>query len=391
MKIPEWNNYFPDIKIESKETKDAYSYLSKKWNKKEKFEFEDIEKYSSYIFYYLYKANDHFFRKRDDRALKLVEQKYEIILKFYRKDYPKLFSYTMDWIIQMARSLNNFNLINKWVETYLDHPEWWLPNYRTIDFLGNALYQNKDTYIPSKYFPDMFNIQTHLSSFGKQLSDDIGDYMCAKLDEEYKKNGENFIFKFSKIKHWDVQVPTTIDISKKGGNLDAGLLVKLNNDKLKKFVRDSENEWRLNHNLPKIGEGWIGETYLFEQLKNTFTNQLVLMHAKTKFLGKQHYDVYFPEYKIACEYQGEQHFKPVEYFGGQQAFDNGQIRDRRKKAISTRNNVKLIYVMPNYNIIELVTQIAKYMQIPVPSIITIDKTSLTSNKKLKRYIKTTKK
>ena len=42
------------------------------------------------------------------------------------------------------------------------------------------------------------------------------------------------------------------------------------------------------------------------------------------------YDVYICGLKIAIEYQGKQHFEPVDFFGGKDSFENQQYRDRSK-------------------------------------------------------------
>ena len=109
--------------------------------------------------------------------------------------------------------------------------------------------------------------------------------------------------------------------------------------------------------LPKIGEGWISETKLFYQLKDEFSNQVVIQHSKTKWLGRQHFDIYFPFLNIAIEYQGKQHFESVEYFGGNEAFKQNQIRDKRKRELAKINNCDLIYVEPGYEIHDIVSKI----------------------------------
>ena len=160
--------------------------------------------------------------------------------------------------------------------------------------------------------------------------------------------------------------------------------------KLRTFTRKCENLWRKNNELPEVGKGWINETYMYECLKRTFSNTEVLQHARPDFLRNQHYDVFLPEYKIACEYQGLQHFKPVEFFGGKEGFENNLRRDKLKKQISDENGVKIIYVMPGFNIEELVKSICKISEIPIPNIITVNKESLSSNMELSRYTKANK-
>jgi hypothetical protein len=111
--------------------------------------------------------------------------------------------------------------------------------------------------------------------------------------------------------------------------------------------------------LPRIGEGWISETKLYYQLKQQFENDVVLQHIKPKWLGRQHFDIYFPHNNIAVEYQGKQHFEPVNYFGGDEAFKRNIERDERKKKLSENNNCDLFYVEPGYKITELVEKIKK--------------------------------
>lgn len=85
---------------------------------------------------------------------------------------------------------------------------------------------------------------------------------------------------------------------------------------IKALYRLADNRYRIRNDLPSVGEGWVSESLLFNQIKSAFPKYTVLQHASPEFLGMQHYDVYLPDYKIALEYQGDQHFKPVDYFGG---------------------------------------------------------------------------
>ena len=112
-------------------------------------------------------------------------------------------------------------------------------------------------------------------------------------------------------------------------------------------------------NLPKLGEGWISETKLYYQLKNHFKSHTVLQHLKPKWLGRQHFDIYFPFLNIAVEYQGKQHFVPIEYFGGDESFKKNVERDNRKRKLAIENDCDLHYVESGYNIEELILNIKK--------------------------------
>ena len=67
------------------------------------------------------------------------------------------------------------------------------------------------------------------------------------------------------------------------------------------------------------------------------------------WLDKQSLDFYLPDYNIAIECQGSQHFEPNEYFGGEKAFNKQIERDIRKKQLCHENNVKLLYYIPYFN------------------------------------------
>ena len=66
-------------------------------------------------------------------------------------------------------------------------------------------------------------------------------------------------------------------------------------------------------------------------------------HKKFDWLGLQHLDFYLPKYNIAIECQGEQHYKPIDYFGGNDGFTSQKERDSRKLERCKDNNVELLY------------------------------------------------
>jgi hypothetical protein len=117
------------------------------------------------------------------------------------------------------------------------------------------------------------------------------------------------------------------------------------------------NTLRSRLGLPKIGEGWINETKLFYQIKEIFSEHVVVHHFKPNWLGKQHFDIYFPFLNIAIEYQGKQHYEPVEFFGGQSAYLKNIERDNRKKILAEAQKCDLIYVDPDYDLNEVCNRI----------------------------------
>lgn len=110
------------------------------------------------------------------------------------------------------------------------------------------------------------------------------------------------------------------------------------------LTRETENRLRAKLKLPLIGEGWVSETRLFRALEGAFPQTIVIQHGTPRWLGRQHLDVWFPHWNVAVEYHGAQHFRPVEFFGGQEAFEETIKRDQRKQDLCRVNNVKLFVV-----------------------------------------------
>ena len=54
-------------------------------------------------------------------------------------------------------------------------------------------------------------------------------------------------------------------------------------------------------------------------------------------------DFYLPKYNIAIECQGIQHFKPIDFFGGQDGYNYIIERDNIKRKLCEENGVKLLY------------------------------------------------
>lgn len=131
----------------------------------------------------------------------------------------------------------------------------------------------------------------------------------------------------------------------------------------KKLVRKAENKVRKTHNLPEVGKKWINETVLFNELKLSFPDEIIIHHGKPSWLGQQHLDIFFPNKNIGIEYQGQQHLEPVDYFGGEKAFKELQKRDKLKKRLCDKNNCKIIYIYPRYNILEVKEKIKNLIDV----------------------------
>ena len=55
-----------------------------------------------------------------------------------------------------------------------------------------------------------------------------------------------------------------------------------------------------------------------------------------------YYDFYLPDYKLCIEYDGEQHFKSIDYWGGDKSFEELKMRDNLKNEYCKDNNISLL-------------------------------------------------
>lgn len=54
-------------------------------------------------------------------------------------------------------------------------------------------------------------------------------------------------------------------------------------------------------------------------------------------------DIYLPQYNVAIECHGIQHFYPVEHFGGEKSLKINKERDKIKHDLCESNGIKIFY------------------------------------------------
>ena len=107
-------------------------------------------------------------------------------------------------------------------------------------------------------------------------------------------------------------------------------------------------DWRLERtkirtNLTAEGiikPKWKHELSLFHAVRRRYPD--TLYQYRPDWLGRQSLDLYIPALRTAIEYQGIQHYLPVEFFGGEEALSQRQDLDRQKKQLCAENGVCLI-------------------------------------------------
>ena len=107
-------------------------------------------------------------------------------------------------------------------------------------------------------------------------------------------------------------------------------------------------DWRLERtkirtNLTAEGvikPKWKHELSLFHAVRRKHPD--TLYQYRPKWLGRQSLDLYVPSLRTAIEYQGVQHYRPIDFFGGEEALAQRQELDIQKRRLCEENNVRLI-------------------------------------------------
>lgn len=117
------------------------------------------------------------------------------------------------------------------------------------------------------------------------------------------------------------------------------------------FEQMVDNHIYHGHGCTPCGRSSKGE----ERISNFLNKNNIKNEREKEFesLKKFRFDFYLPRYNICIEYDGEQHFRPIKYFGGEQQFKKTVERDKIKNNYCHDNNIKLIRILyTDYNNIE---------------------------------------
>jgi very-short-patch-repair endonuclease len=69
-----------------------------------------------------------------------------------------------------------------------------------------------------------------------------------------------------------------------------------------------------------------------------------------KYNSFLYFDFYLPKHNLCIEFDGKQHYEPIEFFGGEEGFIETQKRDKIKNEYCVINNIKLIRIRYDENI-----------------------------------------
>ena len=112
---------------------------------------------------------------------------------------------------------------------------------------------------------------------------------------------------------------------------------------LKKNFRDLENQLRGQKGFENVGTYFM-ERLLFYRLKDAFPALTIIPQYSPEWLYPQRIDIFVSECNMAIEYNGEQHYKPVDYFGGKNGYEKIKALDQVKYSKCYEHSVRLIII-----------------------------------------------
>lgn len=181
---------------------------------------------------------------------------------------------------------------------------------------------------------------------------------CPKCGGRVKRNREEFIETARKI-HGDRYDYSKVEYV----NNETKVCIICHNKN--KFGKEHGEFWQTpSKHLQGHGCPNCKMSYLEEQVKNVLDEYNIKYKYQAnkkqlKWLDTQTLDFYLCDLNIAIEVQGQQHFIPIKYWGGEKMLERVKELDKTKKILCRKNKVKLYYIFYNKNIVEQTKKILK--------------------------------
>lgn len=350
--VPEFNTYYPSKDVMNKTQLSFYRNVESKLNNGL---YIDVEGNISYIFVYLYKL----LSKWNENGYENLTQFLIYISELYKHE-KKLSDYCLFWAYDCLLGLKQYEL-------YLEKTEPKSP----FGFSTNSSNLRLNIQRKIGIEPDPMDIL--LMAGGRKTKFIINNEALYKdkirevfLSFSSEKGGwfkiiDSWNYDNKTYPHYLFSGVPIFDKPEMDFQVYAYYSAYKSFDIIKNLAKDAENLVRKEIGVPQIGEGWVSETDLFKKLEKEFYTTIVIQHGQPKWLGRQHFDIWFPNWNIAVEYHGKQHFEPVDFFGGVESFEKTVERDLRKISLSKKNGVKLFVVTEDYILDDLVKEIQEFI------------------------------
>jgi very-short-patch-repair endonuclease len=172
---------------------------------------------------------------------------------------------------------------------------------------------------------------------------------CSKCSRNYKYKPDEILLKLKEMYNdlYEYDLSNYMNIKSK---------IKVKCKKHSYFEISLDSILRGN-GCSSCGKMSIGEERISKYLENRFTYIKQKSFEGCKYVNQMQFDFFIPDKNTCIEYDGKQHFKPIDYFGGVEAFESQQVKDSIKNDFCKENNIKLIRIpYYEYNNIEKILE-----------------------------------
>ena len=160
----------------------------------------------------------------------------------------------------------------------------------------------------------------------------LGEDKCNNIYEEAYRNSP-ILSLIEKIKNNPYMNSMIVKKSYVGERYDRLILC------LKNWIEKMTKEAIHKSKILKPSQ-WKSEYRLYQYIKIFFPD--AIYQYRSEWLGSQSLDIYIPSIQCAIEYQGQQHYESLEYFGGDEALISQQNRDMNKAKKCKKQGIKLL-------------------------------------------------
>ena len=189
--------------------------------------------------------------------------------------------------------------------------------------------------------------------FWQRPNDHLSGYGCRICANNFKKTTEQFI-KDAKIVHGDKYDYSKVDYI--GAHVKVCIICPIHGE-----FWQAPNNHLSGTNCPYCNCG--NKSKMEDNIRIKLEeSQIKFEQQKTfewlKYKKNLLLDFYCPEYKLAIEVQGEQHYLPIKRYGGEDDFKIRRERDRVKKELCDKHGIKIFYITRKNNTLN---EVLKYI------------------------------
>lgn len=221
---------------------------------------------------------------------------------------------------------------------------------------ANLKYNSKYTYLQENYINSTTPIKIicplHGEFFQTPYNHLKGKSGCPKCASNYQLSQEDFIkllqdiygdkFDYSKIEYETILKKVLIGCKKHG------------------YIKMRPQSLLTGRGCPKCYSKSRGEAIIAYYLdKRNIDYEFQKKFPECKRQSELVFDFFLPDYSTCIEYQGIQHYIPVDNFGGEFYFNLTQERDKIKKDFCKSKNINLLEIRYNDNLVEKLTDFFK--------------------------------